>query len=163
MEYRRALLNFSFVIPGKLAGMARPGMSGSLSEDIAFLKTEGIGGVISLSETTLDEAALLDCGISYLHVPVDDFTAPTIDQVELCMKFIENLAYERKRAVAIHCGAGCGRTGSMLACHFVHRGKTAELAVEETRILRPCSIETEGQRALVYLYEEYLKYRSSPG
>jgi len=92
-------------------------------------------------------------------VPIDDFTAPTITQVEQCMEFIERMAHNEDRPVAIHCGAGCGRTGTMLACHFVKMGKTAEQAIDEVRNSRPCSIETDGQRALVYHYEEYLKYQ----
>ena len=159
MEYRRAILNFSFVVPGTLAGMARPGGSGgSLAEDIAFLKSEGIGAVISLSETPLEEKILKECGLSYLHVPVDDFTPPSIEQVEKCMDFIDRMAYGLRRAVVVHCGAGCGRTGAIIACHYVRKGNTAEQAIECTRTARPCSIETEGQRALVYQYEEYLKY-----
>jgi atypical dual specificity phosphatase len=159
MDYRRAILNFSFVAPGALAGMARPGGAGSLAEDLAFLKIEGIGAIISLSETPLKESLLCENGISYLHVPIDDFTAPTIEQVEQCMEFIDRMMLDEDRAVAIHCGAGCGRTGTMLACHFVKMGKTAEQAIDETSIARPCSIETDGQRAVVYLYEEYLKYQ----
>jgi len=159
MDYRRAILNFSFVVPGALAGMARPGSAGSLAEDLAFLKIEGIEAIISLSETPLEKSLLRENGISYLHVPIDDFTAPTIEQVEQCMEFIDRMMFKQDRAVAIHCGAGCGRTGTMLACHFVKMGKTAEQAIDETGITRPCSIETDGQRAAVYLYEEYLKYQ----
>lgn len=139
--------------------MARPGLSGSVDEDIAFLKAEGIGALISLSEAPLDESPLREYGISYLHVPVDDFTAPSIKQVEQCMEFIEQMIFGKERPVAVHCGAGCGRTGTVLACHFVRRGNSAEEAIRKTREARPCSIETDGQRALVYQYEEYLKYR----
>jgi len=156
MDYKRATLNFSFVVPGILAGMARPGLSDSLAEDLAFLKTEGIGSILSLSEESLEEPSVRESGMAYLHVPVVDFTAPTIEQVERCMEFIDELAYKQRRPVAIHCGAGCGRTGTMLACHLVKTGRAAEEAIEYTRSIRPCSIETDSQRELVYHYEEYL-------
>jgi atypical dual specificity phosphatase len=159
MDYKRAILNFSFVVPGALAGMAKPGLSGPLEEDLAFLRTEGIKAILSLSETPLEESILRKSGLAYLHVPVDDFTAPTIEQVETCMEFIERMLYAENRPVVVHCGVGCGRTGTMLACHFVRKGRTAEEAIEDTKAVRPCSIETDGQRALVYHYEEYLKYR----
>lgn len=159
MDYRRAMLNFSFVVPDQLAGMARPGASGSLAEDLAFLKAEGIGAVLSLSETPLETAHLDENGLMHLHVPVDDFTAPSIEQIEQCMEFIQKMVHEERRAVAAHCGAGCGRTGTILACYFVKTGKAADEAIEITRSIRPCSIETEGQRAIIYSYEEYLKFR----
>jgi len=159
MDYRRAILNFSFVVPQMLAGMARPGVSGSLEEDLTFLKAEGIGAVLSLTEIPLETPDLDESGLAYLHVPVDDFTAPSIEQIEVCMKFIHQMVHEEKRPVVAHCGAGCGRTGTILACYFVKTGKTADEAIEITRSIRPCSIETDGQRAIIYRYEEYLKYQ----
>ena len=159
MDYRRAILNFSFVMPRVLAGMARPGATGSLGEDLAFLKFEGIGAILSLTETPLEITTLDENGLMHLHVPVSDFTAPTIEQIELCVDFIDRMAHGEKRAVAAHCGAGCGRTGTVLACYLVKTGKTADEAIEITRSVRPCSIETDGQRAIIYSYEEYLKYQ----
>ncbi|RJP70739.1 MAG: hypothetical protein C4532_08630 [Candidatus Abyssobacteria bacterium SURF_17] len=161
MDYKRALLNFSYVVPNMLAGMARPGQVNPLREDLSFLRAQGIKAILSLSESPLEMNPLHETDFSYHHVPVDDFTAPTIEQVEECMDFVERMLEREKKPVAIHCGAGCGRTGTMLACYFVKQGRTAEEAIAGLRTVRPCSIETEGQKALVYQYEEYLKYRPS--
>ncbi|MBI4830297.1 MAG: dual specificity protein phosphatase family protein [Candidatus Lindowbacteria bacterium] len=159
MDYKRAILNFSFVVPNGLAGMARPGTIEPLTEDLAFLKSEGIGAILSLSEISLKESVVSEHGFSYLHVPIDDFTAPTIRQVNQCIDFIERMVNAERKPVAVHCGAGCGRTGTMLACYLVKSGNTADEAIETIRSMRPCSIETESQKALVYQYEEHLKYR----
>lgn len=161
MEYKRAILNFSFVIPRALAGMARPGVLDRLDEDLDFLRMEGIKAILSLSETPLDEEQVRRSGFSYFHSPVNDFTAPTIKKVEQCMAFLERMVEAENKPVAVHCGAGCGRTGTLLACYLVKRGATAERAIEDIRSKRPCSIETDGQKALVYHYEEHLKYRPS--
>ena len=157
MEHKRATLNFSFVTPGELAGMSRPGVRAPLAEDLAFLKGEGIGAVISLSEAPLNEISLRESGFLSLHAPVEDFTAPSIELVEQCMEFIERMIHVEDRAVAVHCAAGCGRTGALLACHFVKRGASAEEAVDRIKRIRPGSIETTAQRDLVYHYEERLK------
>jgi atypical dual specificity phosphatase len=156
VEYKSSILNFSFVVPGLLAGMAMPGLYDSLQQDLEFLQMQGIKAILSLCETNFDEQLLTQNGFAYLRVPIPDFTAPTLEQVDRCIKFIEQMI-EEKRPVVIHCGAGCGRTGTLLACYFVKKGKPPEEATNHIRALRPCSIETAAQRELVYQYAEHLK------
>ena len=163
MDYKRAILNFNFVIPGTLAGMARPGLVDPLEEDLAFLRIEGIKAILSLSETPLEKSLVLENGFSYLHVPINDFTAPKIEQVEQSIDFIDRTVNSENGSVVVHCGAGCGRTGTMLACYLVKAGETAEQAIQKVRRVRPCSIETDSQKALVYHYEEHLKHKTSAG
>ena len=43
---------------------------------------------------------------------------------------------------AVHCGAGLGRTGTLLAAHLVSQGWHAEAAMAGVRAVRPGSIET---------------------
>ena len=56
-------------------------------------------------------------------------------------------------ATLVHCGAGHGRTGTMLACALVSRGRRAVEAIGELRDLDPGYIETPEQEALVYEVE----------
>jgi len=51
--------------------------------------------------------------------------------------------------VVVHCAAGQGRTGTVLACALVHRGLSAEEAIRTVRRLRPPSIDTDSQEAFV--------------
>lgn len=162
MEYKRTLLNFSFVLPGLLAGMAKPGATNDLAQDLAFLRTEGIKAILSLSESGLDENSISKNGFSYLHIPVDDFTAPTIAQIEQGMDFIEHMIQVEKKSVVVHCGAGCGRTGTFLACYFVKQGEEPGEAIHLVRSVRPCSIETGSQREVVYRYAKHLNQRQGP-
>ena len=78
------------------------------------------------------------------HVPIEDMEAPTQDQLEKCVNAI-NKAHEQDLGVVVHCGAGLGRTGVVLAAYLVNKGQTAQNAMARVRRLRPGSIETDEQ------------------
>lgn len=151
--------NFCFVIDRVLAGMGCPGFHTSLREDLEFLKAEGIGAVVSLTETPLESATVEAMRFRYLHLPVIDFTPPTLEQIQTFMLFQE-AAQAAGVAVAVHCAAGRGRTGALLACALVRRGLPAEEAIERLRALRPHSIETLEQEEIVRVYERILRPKS---
>ena len=70
-------LDLSFIIPGQLAGMAKPGGPGSyLQADLARLREQGIGALVSLTLEPPDQAAIQAAGLELLHLPVPDFAAP---------------------------------------------------------------------------------------
>jgi atypical dual specificity phosphatase len=85
------------------------------------------------------------------HEPLEDMEPPTQDQLDRCVSAIAR-ANERKMGVAVHCGAGLGRTGVVLAAYFVSRGHSARNAISRIRRLRPGSIETDEQAAAVELF-----------
>ena len=57
--------------------------------------------------------------------------------------------------VVVHCGAGLGRTGTMLAAYLVHTGLSAEDALKEVRLRRPGAIESRTQEDAVRDYETH--------
>ena len=64
-------------------------------------------------------------------------------------------------AVAIHCAAGLGRTGTVLAAYFVAKGLSAREAVERVRQLRPGSVETVEQERAIERYAARAGRRAS--
>ena len=140
--------NFGWLIEGRLAGVSRP-----RSEDaLAALKALGVRAILSLAEEPLPAAMLEKLGLPAAHVPVADFTAPTILQVEQAIAAIVGFL-KAGLAVAVHCGAGLGRTGTILACYLVRQGASADAAIAMVRARRPGSIETAEQEAAVRRYE----------
>jgi atypical dual specificity phosphatase len=140
------MMNFSWLREARVAGMALPA-----PQEYAVLKAAGVGAVLTLTE----EPPLGDlqaAELASLHVPLVDFGAPTIEQLDQCVSWIvEQLA--GGRAVAVHCLAGQGRTGTVLAAWLVSEGMAAAAAVKEVRRMRPGSIETRGQVDAVHAYE----------
>ncbi len=141
--------NFSWIIEGEIAGMAKPASS---VYDFEFLKEKGLEAIVSLSEYPLSEILIEEFGFSVKHIPVRDFQPPTLEQVEDFVAFAKNARSEGKKLV-VHCDAGMGRTGTLLACYLVSKGHSATDAIEEVRTKRPGSLETIEQEAVVLKYE----------
>jgi atypical dual specificity phosphatase len=131
-----------------LAGLARPRV-----EDLPFLVEQKIAVLISLTTIPPDPAAVLAAGIEPVHLPIEDFCAPTYEQQ---VTFVQTVARAREQGlrVGVHCAAGLGRTGTMLATWLVAEGLPAEQAIAQIRRLRPGSIETAEQEAAVEGFAE---------
>lgn len=150
--------NFSYVIPGRLAGCAQPGRFSDLRSDLSGLDRQGIGAIVSLTERPLDASVLRDFGFRTLHLPIADFTPPTRGQVDDFVDFVDK-CLDDGVAVVAHCGAGIGRTGTMLACYLVSRGAGPDEAIASVRASRPGSVETPEQERSVGDYHKSVKSR----
>ena len=146
---------FSWLIENELAGMARPPENAAA---FAELRAAGVGAVVTLTEAALPAHMLQEAGLVWLHLPVPNFHPPEPDQIEAFVEFATRSIAEG-RPVAVHCLAGCGRTGTMLACYLVNKGMKPAAAVRAVRQARPCSIETGEQEAVVYDYADLLAHR----
>jgi atypical dual specificity phosphatase len=141
---------FSWVDRPVLAALAQP----QRSEDYQWLRQNGIELLICLTEEPPPRAWVNEAGLLSIHVPIPDMTAPTREQMQQILAAIERAA-EQGMAAAIHCTAGKGRTGTILAAYFVTKGMTAAQAIDHVRRLRSGSIETPEQEAAVYDFAQY--------
>ena len=151
-KYRLVLPNFRWLIENRIAGVSYPRSEAAL----ALLREKGIQALLSLSETSPAPELLARYDLQIEHVPVTDFTAPTMGQVEQAVAAI-NRCLEENRPVAVHCGAGLGRTGTIHACYLVWQGASARDAIERVRAVQPGSVETTEQVAVVAQYERQLR------
>jgi len=140
--------NFGWLIERRLAGMGHPVDKIADSE---FLKDQGITAIVTLTERPLPQAVIEEFGFEYIHVPIPDFHAPSQEQIDQFIAFAERSLQQGGR-LAVHCAAGYGRTGTMLACFLVRMGYDALEAMDEVRRKRPGSIETKEQEEAIMVY-----------
>lgn len=148
---------FHWVVPKKLAGMSLPGRVALLEEDLAEAHGYGIRAIATLTEDPLDDRIVSKSGIENRHWPVVDFDVPTLDQAaDFCRWVDEQLA--ASRPVAVHCFAGLGRTGTMIACWLVReKGSTTEGVLRAIRRIEPGFVQTAQQEAFVAVWESHVR------
>ena len=137
----------TWILPGELLACSyprRPRLQRALAE-------HGITTVVNLHSHPHPLPYRDTARLRELHLPVPDFTAPTPEQLYRGVAAIR-AALDRGERVAVHCGAGLGRTGTLLACYLITTGLTSDEAIAEVRRLRPGSIETPSQEAAIHSF-----------
>ncbi len=145
--------HFHWSVPGVLAGMGRPGLLRALDDDLLAIAHAGVSTLVSLTEDPIPTARLRPFGIGGRHFPVADMGVPPLaDTVALCRRLDRTL--QAGHVVAVHCRAGLGRTGTILACMAVVRGQSPDVAIDEVRRNAPGSLQTDGQERFVHRFAE---------
>lgn len=95
--------------------------------------------------------------IFYYNFGWKDMTVPPIDLV-LNIVQVMCFTHSQDKKIAIHCHAGLGRTGLVIACYLVYTNRfTAQEAVTQVRVHRPLSIQTTKQANFIKAFEEFTR------
>jgi atypical dual specificity phosphatase len=132
---------------GRVLGCAYPRREAGLTA----LAQQGVTVLVNLHERSHRPTRLAAHGLTEVHLPVRDFTAPSPEVLARGVAAIER-ALAEGQVVAVHCGGGLGRTGTLLACYLVHQGLAPDEAIRRVRAARPGSIETAAQVAAVQAF-----------
>ena len=143
---------FGWVIEGKLAASGLPSSKGQLK----WVESQGVDSVLTLTESALPKEWRDGSRLTVRHVKMFDHAPPSQESLEEATSFIASQMQEGK-AVLVHCLAGIGRTGSVLAAYLVeYDGKTADEAIAHLRSMRQGSVEG-AQESAVREYERRVR------
>ena len=154
-------------IPNVLAGMPMPfvhpdrrlaggGALTAFDDELPTLHSLGIRAVVSLLNLPSDAPIYASAGFAFLCLPIPDGGAPTMAQAA---DFIHFVTEQRSagRPVIVHCSAGLGRTGTMLATYLIAQGASARAAIQQVRVAEKMAIETPLQVEFLERYAEQLQ------
>ncbi len=140
--------NFSWLIDGKLAGSAIP----TSFEEIKWLVDGGVKSIVTVREESLDDDWMKN--INYLHIHSNDMGVPEFEDLVKAVDFIHQ-RITNNEPVMVHCLAGLGRTGTILACYLIKYQKlSADDSIQKVRESRPGSIQSFPQEEIIFQFEK---------
>ena len=105
------------------------------------LAAKGVTTVVDLraeDNIEIDEALLAELGVTRVHIPIRDGQIPSSSEVARFLAAVD----ESAGPVFVHCGAGVGRTGAMVAAYQVATGNlSGPEAMADNLAVGPPSLE----------------------
>lgn len=132
--------------------------------DVECLRRRGLGALVRMEPGPVAGALhpdVVELGMEDCLEPVQDFAAPSLEQVGRMVSFIQNVL-DQGSTVGVSCRAGLGRTGVVLACYLVSTGLDDETSIRRVRRLRPGSIEVISQEEVIREYHRQLQKGKGP-
>ncbi|XP_077972174.1 uncharacterized protein LOC120339411 [Styela clava] len=108
------------------------------------------------SQFTYDPQIFMENDIFFYNFGWKDYGVTSLETILDMVKVMAFALTEGK--VAVHCHAGLGRTGVLIACYLVYAHRMdASFAINTVRKRRPNSIQTRGQIACIQEFAQFLK------
>ena len=142
--------NFGWLINNKLAGSGMP----TSHAELEWVIKQGVKSIITMTEDPLPSSWIQN--VKYLHMPTEDLSAPDMEKIDHAVDFIQE-QIKNNEPIMVHCAAGIGRTGTILACYLMkYRNLSLKEAIDKVRKERPGSIQSESQEIAIGLYRKFI-------
>lgn len=150
--------NFSWVIDNKLAGSGTP----MTAEQYEWLIKNNIRSIVTVREFPLPEKWLINNGRlevdkDYKFEYVKDYGVPALKVLDEIVDYINKKINDEKKPLVVHCAAGKGRTGTILAAYLMKlEHLSSHDAIKKIRSIRHGSIQSKIQEETLHKYEKFL-------
>tara|TARA_B100001105_G_scaffold214932_1_gene180234 strand:+ start:182 stop:676 length:495 start_codon:yes stop_codon:yes gene_type:complete len=142
---------FSWLVENKLAGSGIP----TSIDEVRWAIEQGVKSIVTIREEPLDKSWVQD--VNYLHVLSNDMGVPEFNDLIYAVDFIHR-RITNNEPVLVHCLAGMGRTGTILACYLVkYQNMSADEAMQKVREERPGSIQSYPQEEIIFRFSKSLQ------
>uniref|UniRef100_A0A3Q3VZ04 protein-tyrosine-phosphatase n=1 Tax=Mola mola TaxID=94237 RepID=A0A3Q3VZ04_MOLML len=138
--------DFNWIIPGKFLAFSGPHPKSKIENGyplhapeayIPYFRKHNITAIVRLNKKMYDARRFTEVGFEHHDLFFVDGSTPNDSIVRKFLNICENA----EGAIAVHCKAGLGRTGTLIGCYMMkHYQLTAAEVIAWIRICRPGSI-----------------------
>ncbi|XP_076279595.1 cell division cycle protein 14 isoform X5 [Lasioglossum baleicum] len=138
--------DLNWIVPGKFIAFCGPYLKSKIENGyplhspesyFTYFRRNNVSTIIRLNKKIYDASSFTDAGFEHKDLFFVDGSTPTDSIMRQFLKIAENAS----GAVAVHCRAGLGRTGSLIGCYIMkHYHLTAHETIAWIRICRPGSV-----------------------
>ena len=147
---------FRWLVPATIGGLGRPGLDGDVEAELAGLAAEGVTLVVGLEESpTVPLGHLYRFDLAFWHFPIPDMSTPKVGDLVTLLEKLKNKVSDGE-CVAVHCRAGCGRTGLVLAGWSIFEGQEPAAALSRVRSINPRWVESAEQERFLPLFARHV-------
>jgi protein-tyrosine phosphatase len=99
-------------------------------------------------------------GFKRYSIPIKDGTAPALAKFKQFIEIVKKASATGK--VLVHCQGGSGRTGTVAAAYWIHKGLSAREAIKKVREANPTAVENPKQEKSLLKLELSIRKKKRP-